>query len=91
MQSLSEVHAFAQLDLHTPPQQRGVVAEPLQSESLVQAFGHEVAWRQSEVWRRAGSRPPALEQHTSPPAVLQSVFDEQAFGQLLAAVQIGVE
>jgi hypothetical protein len=91
VQSLSDLHDFGQLDWQTPSQQRGVVAEPLQSLSLAHVLGHSVPWRQIDFLPIDGSRPPALPQQISPVAVSQSVFDEQVVGQLFACVQIGVE
>ena len=91
VQSLSDLHDCGQLDWQTPLQQRGVVDDPLQSLSLVHCLGHCVAWRQIDFLAMEGSRPPALPQQISPAVVSQSVFDEQVVGQLLAAVQIGVE
>jgi hypothetical protein len=91
VQSLSDWHDCGQLAWQMPPQQRGVVDDPLQSLSPVHCRGHCVACRQIDFLPMAGSRPPALPQQTSPAAVSQSVFDEQVVGQLLAAVHIGVE
>jgi hypothetical protein len=91
VQSSSDLHDFGQVAWQTPPQQRGVELEPLQSLSLVQVLGQAVAWRQIDLLPMLGSSPPALAQQISPDVVSQSVLDVQVVGQLLAAVQIGVE
>ncbi len=91
VQSLSDWHDCGQLDWQMPPQQRGVVDDPLQSLSFEHCLGHCVAWTQIDFFPIEGSRPPAVPQQTSPATVSQSVFDEQVVGQLLAAVHIGVE
>ncbi len=90
VQSLSDLHDLGQLDWQTPSQQRGVVDDPLQSESLEHCLGHSVAWRQIDFLPMEGSRPPALPQQISPAAVSQSVFAEHVVGQSLAGVQMGV-
>jgi hypothetical protein len=90
-QSLSDMHDLGHVDWQTPLQQRGVVAEPLQSESVVHALGQSVAWRQMDFFPIDGSRPAALAQQISPAVVSQSVFDEHVVGQSFAGVQIGVE
>ncbi len=91
VQSWSDVHVLGHVAWQTPPQQSGEFAVPLQSESEVHDLGHAVAWRQIAPFPMLGSRPPAVVQQISPEAVSQSVFDEHVVGQLLAAVQNGVE
>ncbi len=93
VQSLSDVHAFGQLDAQMPPQQSGVVVEPLQSESELQALGQEVACRQSDFPDpvRLGSIDAAVEQQISPACWSQLLSEVHVVGQSFAAVQKGVE
>ncbi len=91
VQSWSEEHDLGQVFWQTPPQQSGVVADPLQSVSVVQAFGHIVACRQMPPLLREGSMPFAVVQQISPEPVSHCVLSVHDVGHSLAAVQIGVE
>jgi hypothetical protein len=75
----------------TPPQQSGDDADPLQSASLVQAFGQSIACRQMPPLLREGSRPFAVVQQSSPETVSHCVLSVQDVGHSFAAVQMGVE
>jgi hypothetical protein len=93
VQSSSEAQLLGQVDWQTPPQHRGVLAVPLQSESPVHALGQEVACKQMPAFAlalRLGSRPPALVQQISPAAWSHVESAVQVAGQSLAAVQNGV-
>jgi hypothetical protein len=91
VQSWSEEHDLGQVFWQTPPQQSGIDADPLQSVSLVQAFGQIVPCRQMPPLLRECSRPFAVVQQISPEPVSHCEVSVHDVGHSFAAVQIGVE